>query len=230
MESERRQLVLPTKLDNTDVPFSNKVRNLGVTFDESLHFKDHISSVFKATFLQLRNLKHIRAHFNRQSFEVLVSAFITSRLDYCNSLLSGLPSSTLRPLSLIQNFAARLIFRQGKFSHVTPLLKELHWLPIPYRIDFKILMLTYKALHSLAPSYLTSLLSPRTCTRTLRSSDCLVLTVPRSHTSSFGDRAFSVYAPRLWNTLPKSLRSAPTLSSFKSLLKTYLFRKAFSSC
>ena len=158
------------KLDNTDVPFSNKVRNLGVTFDESLHFKDHISSVFKATFLQLRNLKHIRAHFNRQSFEVLVSAFITSRLDYCNSLLSGLPSSTLRPLSLIQNFAARLIFRQGKFSHVTPLLKELHWLPIPYRIDFKILMLTYKALHSLAPSYLTSLLSPRTCTRTFRSS------------------------------------------------------------
>ena len=200
---------------------------MGVLFDESLLFKDHISAIFRSSFLYLKNLKTLRSHFDKKSFEVIVHAFVTSRLDYCNSLFSGLPSSTLRPLTLIQNFAARLIMRRGKFSSATPLLKELHWLPIPYRIRFKVLLLTYKALHSLGPSYLTSLLNPRPMVRSLRSNNHLLLQVPRSRSVRFGDCSFSVYAPKLWNSLPLCIRLANSVSSFKSLLKTHLFGKAF---
>ena len=214
-------------IDNVNLEFAPKARNLGVLFDESLSFKEHISSVFRSSFLYLKNLKTIRSHFTRKSFEIIVHAFVTSRLDYCNSLFSGLPSSTLRPLNLIQNFAARLILRKGKFTSATPLLRELHWLPTTYRIQFKVLLITYKALRSAAPTYLSSILSLRPNVRSLRSNNHYLLHVPRSRSVRFGDCSFSVYAPKLWNSLPLNLRLATSVSSFKSLLKTYLFGKAF---
>ena len=214
-------------VDNVNLEFSSKAKNLGVLFDESLLFKEHIATIFRSSFLYLKNLKTIRSHFNRKNFEVIVHAFVTSRLDYCNSLFTGLPSSTLRPLTLLQNFAARLILRKSKFSSATPLLRELHWLPITYRIQFKVLLLTYKTLQSDGPSYLSSLLNPLPIVRSLRSNSGALLHVPRSRSVRFGDCSFSVFAPKLWNSLPLNIRTANSVTSFKSLLKTYLFRRAF---
>ena len=175
----------------------------------------------------LRNLHKIRSYFTKSSFETVIHAFITSRLDYCNSLYSGLPATTLRPLQIAQNFAARILLKRGKFSHITPVLKELHWLPIESRIKFKIMLFTYKSLNDLAPSYLTSLLPLQQQSRSLRSSNSKSLSIPRTFKVKMGDRAFSVTAPKLWKCLDSKIKDSPTLNVFKNKLKTYLFNQYF---
>ncbi len=177
----------------------------------------------------LRNFSHVRSHFDKSSFETLMHAFISSRLDYCNSLFANLPASTLRPLQLVQNYAARLILRRSKFSHITPVLYELHWLPINSRIKFKILLFVYKSLNDLAPKYLSSLLTYYQSPRSLRSSNNKLLKIPSTNKKSMGDRAFSVFGPKIWNNLPLEIRSAPSVNSFKKLIKTYLFKEHFDN-
>ena len=215
-------------LGGNTIIFSDCVRNLGVVFDEHLSFKPHIRNVSKSSLCFLRNFSRIRSHFDRQSLETAVHAFITSRLDYCNSLLVNLPFSSLRPLQLVQNYAARLLLRRPRFSPSKPLLHELHWLPVRSRTHFKILLFTFKALNNKAPSYLSSALSPRHVPRALRSSHAPLLNIPRSSLCSMGDCSFSICAPKLWNALPAEIRSSPSLTTFKRLLKTHLFNIAFS--
>ena len=178
---------------------------------------------------RLRNLRHIRPHFDKSSFQMIIHSTITSRLDYCNYLLSGLPSSSLRNLQLVQNFAARLILNRGKFCHITPLLYELHWLPIDCRIKYKILLLIYKSLHELAPSYLCDLLHHYEPSRSLRSANSNNLIIPRTNNVTMGDRAFSVFGPRHWNELPEKVKNSSSVNLFKKSLKTHLFSKHYDS-
>ena len=183
----------------------------------------HITKLCAPSFYYVYNIRRIRKYLSRQSTEILVHAFITSRLDYCNGLLYGLPDCVLNKLWQVQNACARLIFREQKFCHVTPLIYELHWLPIKYRIEFKILLITFKILNFLAPTYLLSLISLMLPSKyNLRNSiDNLLLTL--------GDRSFTFAAPKLWNALPFDIRSASTVSIFKAKLKTHLFRHALLS-
>ncbi len=162
--------------------------------------------------------------------EKLVHAFMTSRLDYCNALLGGCPASSINKLQIVQNAAARVLTRSRKYDHITPILQSLHWLPIMFRISYKILLLAYKALNGLAPAYLTSLLSRYNPSRSLRSQNSGLLVVPRIAKSTKGGRAFSYLAPKLWNSLPDNVRGSDTLSLFKSRLKTHLFSQAFTKC
>ncbi len=120
--------------------------------------------------------------------------------------------------------------RSRKYDHITPILQSLHWLPIKFRISYKILLLAYKALNGLAPAYLTSLLSRYNPSRSLRSQNSGLLVVPRIAKSTKGGRAFSYLAPKLWNSLPDNVRGSDTLSLFKSRLKTHLFSQAFTKC
>ena len=150
----------------------------------------------------------------------------------CNGLLHGLPDCLLNKLQRVQNACARLIFREQKFCRVTPLIYELHWLPIKYRIEFKILLITFKILNFLASTYLSSLISLRLPSKyNLRnSSDNLLLSYPRFKSkATLGNRPFTGAAPKLWNALPFDIRSASTVSSFKAKLKTHLFRHALLS-
>ncbi len=162
-----------------------------------------------------------------KDLETVIHAFITSRLDYCNSLYVGICQRHLSRLQIVQNAAARLLTGMKKRDHITPVLSSLHWLPVQYRIDFKILLMVFKALHNMYPSYITNLLEYHTPVRTLRSADKLLLAVPRSKKKSKGDRAFMVVAPKLWNSLPLHIRQARSLEVFKSHLKTHLFTIAF---
>ena len=149
---------------------------------------------------------------------------IISRLDYCNSLYSGIAKETNR-LQLVHNAAARLLTRTRMREHISPVLASLHWLPVKFRIRFKTLMFVYKALNGLAPQYITELLEYASSSRPLRSGSQRLLKVPRSNLVSRGDRAFAVAAPQLWNDLPLDIKTAPDLQTFKILLKTHYCRE-----
>ena len=207
------------------VAASLSARSLGVIFDEHMSFHAHVSSICRSSFYHLRNLSRIRKYFTKESAEVAVHAFVTSKLDYCNALLYDLPKYQLQRLHYVQNTAARVVLQVGKFQHITPVLCELHWLPIQYRIIFKILLLVYKSLNGTSPSYLAQKLHYRSHTRSLRSVSNELLMQPRSYTKTYGDRAFAVHAPREWNLIPYEIRKSNTISSFKRSLKTYLFTK-----
>ena len=155
-------------------------------------------------------------------------AFITSRLDYCNSLLYAIPAIDLNKLQRVQNTAARLIRNVPCWEHITPVLHSLHWLPIKQHINYRILLLTFKALNGLAPSYIQHLICIKVkSTYNLRSNTDTILTIPRKTLKTLGDRAFCETAPTLWNKLPRNVRRINNLETFKASLKSYLFKDAF---
>lgn len=199
----------------------DSVRNLGVIFDSDFKMDEQIISVVKSSFFHLRLLSKVKPFLSPRNLETAIHTFITSRLDYCNALYAGLGS--LSRLQLVQNAAAWFLTRTRKREHITPVLKALHWLPVRFRIHFKILLFVFKSLKQLAPSYIADFLHHHTPLRSLRSSDQLLLTIPPSRLKSRGDRAFAVLGPKLWNELPLHVRLAPSVPIFKSRLKTHLF-------
>ncbi len=128
---------------------------------------------------------------------------------------------------MVQNAAARLLTGAKKHDHITPILASLHWLPVSFRIQFKIVLIVFKALNGQAPSYISDLISFKSTSKPLRSANKVILCVPRSRLKFKGDRAFAVAAPRLWNQLPPDIKSAPSISVFKSRLKMHLYSMAF---
>ena len=213
------------RLGDISIPLVPSVKNLGVSIDNSLSMQSFVSSTTQSCYFHLYRISTIRKFLTVEATTKLVVCLILSRLDYCNSLLFGLPFSTIQPLQRVQNSAARLILKKRKSDHISPLLSSLHWLPVSQRIQFKFLVLVYKVVHNLAPSYLSDLLSQYIPSRSLRSSsDPSLLTIPRPlRLKSIDSRAFSVAGPSSWNNLPPSLRQAKSLPSFKSNLKTHLF-------
>ncbi len=150
--------------------------------------------------------------------EMLIHAFMTSMLDYFNALLGGCSTHLIN--KLVQNAAARVLTRTRKYDHISPVMATMYWLPIKHCIDFKILLITYKALNGLAPQYLSELLSHYSPPRPLRSQNSGHLIIPRISKSTAGGRSFFYLAPKLWNNLPNTVREANTLCQFKSRLKT----------
>lgn len=157
--------------------------------------------------------------------EKLINTFVFSRIDYCNALLAGVSKNTLNKLQYVQNLAVRILTRTRSREHMTPILESLHWLLVSFRVDFKVLMLTYKALHSQAPHYISELLKVYTPGRALRSSDLDLLAVPPTRMHSMGDRA-STYAAKLWNSLPKEIRQV----LLKVVLKHIILDLPISNC
>ncbi len=203
-----------------------KIKSKILILETDLSFSSHVKAVTKSAYCHLKNIARIRCFVSSQDLEKLVHAFITSRVDYCNGLLTSLPKKTIRQLQLIQNAAARILTRTRKSEHITPVLRSLHWLPVTFRIDFKVLLLVYKSLNGLGPKYIADMLTEYKPNRPLRSLGSSQLKIPRVHTKQ-GESAFSYYAARSWNQLPEEIRCAKTLATFKSRLKTHLFSCAF---
>ena len=204
---------------------AESARNLGVIFDTNFTFRSHISVVCNSCFYHMRDLRRIRPHLDLDSAKLLTTALVSSRLDYCNSLLYGIADIDLTRLQRVQNQLARLMTKSPPFTRSIPLLRSLHWLPVRLRILFKINLLTYKTLREKQPVYLHSMLAASIPSRSLRSYNDNSLSVARVKTNT-GARAFHSCAPSLWN-LPLSVRSAISVATFKKHLQTHLFDLAF---
>ena len=220
----------PTSLTvgSTDIPFSSTARNLGFHFSKDMSISTHVQTVCRKAYIDLRRISYIRHLLSEDATKTFLSAFVLSKLDYCNSLFSGCPQNQLDKLQKVQNSAAKLVSRSRKHDHVTPILKSLHWLPVPARIDYKLASLCHSFFSDLSPRYLADLLSVYTPSRNLRSiADTRLLRVPRVRTKTFGHRSFSFAAPTIWNSLPFEIRHLKSTSSFKTALKTHLFQKYY---
>ena len=138
----------------------SSARNLGSWFDSKMTIEIHILKTCNSAFYYLYNLRRIKKYLCKDNTKTLVHAFISSRIDYCNNLLYGLPEYQLNKLQCVQNMCARLICKESKYCHITPLLVGLDWLPVKFRIEFKILLIVFKIFRDLAPSYLSFLIIP----------------------------------------------------------------------
>ena len=205
------------------------VRDLGVHLDSELTMKSHISKVVCSCYHQLRRIRQVRRMVGQDVAQQLVSAFILSRLDYCNSLLSRLPGSTIQPLQRVMNAAARVIMNLSLRDHVKPALKQLHWLPVEQRITYKLCLFMHHIHIGQAPQYLSdcvSTVSAASGRYRLRSTGSAVYVLPRTRTR-FEERGFFYSGPAAWNTLPCDLHDITDTSTFRKRLKSVLFDRAY---
>ncbi len=207
------------------------VRNLGAYLDSTMSMVKHVDTKCLTASRQLYRIRKIRKYLTKEATVTLIHAFIFSHLDYCNSLLYNLPDTQIGKMQRIQNIAARLVYRLPKFSHVTPLFIELHWLPVRYRLEFKVLLFTFKAIHckDTAPKYLCDMFNVRQSSHySVRSnSRPLMLCVPKHSRSTFKARSLPVAGALCWNSLPNDIRKITKLEDFKTRVKTHLFKRAY---
>ena len=225
---------------NTVIQPTSTARNLGILFDSHLSFDNQISSVCKSSNWHIHDLWRIRSTLDLNTTKTIATSLVHSKLDYCNSLYLNLPAYQLARLQCVQNSLARVVCRIPKHHHITPSLRSLHWLKIPQRIHYKLLSITFTLIQHQQPSYLYSQINIQSA-RSTRSSSILTLSRPPVSTAKLSDRSFHHFIPRLWETLPPSLRLLNTPSTgssvqpplaisrsqFLSRLKTHLFKQSY---
>jgi len=196
--------------------------------DNTLSSDAHVNSVCKAVNYHAKALRHIRKRVTTDVALTIASTMVGARLDYCNSILHGTSKSNIQKLQRAQNCIARIVTGTRRSEHITPVLARLHWLKIAERIEYKVALLTFKALTTGKPDYLSEQLQLCAPVRQLRSSDRKNRLYLNSHRTTFASRAFRNAAPVVWNNLPHHLTddlSCP--ASFRRNLKTHLFSKTF---
>ena len=223
---------LPTSITigNAQVPFKQSVKNLGFTLDCHLTMNAHVTNIARTCYFELRRLASIRRFLTSIATATLVFAFVLSRIDYCNSLLFGSTLDVTSHLQRIQTFAARVILCLPKSSSIKTHLKSLHWLPVKVRSTYKIACLCYHCHSITAQSYVADMLHTEPShNRITRSSSYTMplLNRPAHSKATLGDRSFSFASSSVWNSIPNDVGCDPSLSLFKSRLKTYLFRSVY---
>ena len=207
-------------LDEGCIRFVESAKNLGVVIDSMLTFEEQIEKLVKSCFLTIRRLSKVRIYLTQHQLQVLVSSLVFSKLDYCNSLYYGLPTYTIKKLQHVQNCCARLVWKQSipARSSLNGIFLALHWLQVRFRIIYKILLITHNCLHKRAPVDVQSMLSYSTFQRNSKLRETRAL-------SSYGDRAFSHVAPKLWNLLPNEISEEEDIVEFKKKVKSFLLTR-----
>ena len=207
---------------------STKVWYLAGHLASNLTFKDHMHIKCKAATLNIIRICNIRKYLTRETCQKLILQLVISHLDYANSMLAGLPSSSIKLMQRVQNKATRLILRKNAMESTTQCLKTLHWLLIQWQIDYRICTLIYKCCSKQAPVYLQNLIQEKTTHPSLTSENKkALLAVPNIRKQTFATRSFSVYGPKLWNSLPTTIREEVGFEKFKNKLRTCLFTTAY---
>ena len=202
---------------------STKVKNLGSCFESNLDMLSHVNNICSSSFYYVYNICRIRKYLSHQTVISLIHAFITSKLDYCNSLLYGLPTTHINKLQRVQNAAARLVTNTPRICHITPILKDLHWLPIKYRIEFKIVLLTFKCLYGLAPQYLVDLIAVAAQTRY----NLMSRNATHGVYLDLVTEPFSRLLPNCGTVFRRRSETFRASHLLKRALKTYFFKIAF---
>ena len=193
-------------INNKTIQRSDTVKYLGGHLDQNLNFKKHVITKCKAAMMNIRKIRLIRKFLTREICHQLTLLLAISHLDYSNAILIGCLDTTLGLMQKVQNTAARMVLNKHQSHSATECLKQLHWLPIKSRIDYKVLTIVFKYKHGLAPKYLQDLLEAKEhCRQGLKSNNKQLLKVPTTTRKTFADRSFSVKGPRLWNDLPNSI-------------------------
>ena len=208
------------------IKLSSNIKNLGVHLDSSLTLNYHVTQQCNTCYYHIRQFKHIRPFLTDTAAKLVSQAIIFSRLDYCNSLLCNTSQSNLLKLQRVQNCLARIVTRVPRYGSITNVKKSLHWLPVESRINYKTALITYKVLTTGQPPYLAKLINKYATTRNLRSSGHNLLAEPRTRLVSTM-ASYSTAAPKVWNSLPASVKSSPSIDSFKSNVETHLFMLAY---
>ena len=227
-----------TNLENITIQVGNEnikttplAKNIGVFFDKHFLLHEQVTHVARSAWYALRRIGQIRPFLNQTAAERVIHAFISSRLDQNYSLLHGISDCHMKKLRRVQYASDEVLLRQHPMGSMSPILSQLHWLSISQRVEYKILLLVYKCLNGYAPAYLAELIKLKDSTRHLRSNSQCMLETPKSGQKmpkvTYGDRSFTMVAPRLWNVLPPSVKLQPSIDSFKVALKTHLFKCAF---
>ena len=224
-------MLVTTKRNNQyyrqcSINFKQTVKKLGFTLDCHLTMNAHVSNIARTCYFELCRLASIHRFVISTAKGTLVSAFALSRIDYCNSLLFDSTHDVTSHLQRIQNYAVRVILSILNSSDITTYLKSLHWLPVKVRSTYKIACLCYHSHSSTAPSYVADMLHKKPSHARITRS-CLytmpLLNRPAHSKATLGDRSFSFASSSVWNSIPNDVRCAPSLSSSKSRLKTYMF-------
>ena len=200
--------------------------------DSRLSFEVHVNEKCKIAFLHIRNIRSIRRFISDHLCNILVTSLVNSQIDYCNVILYGISECELKKLQRVQNAAAKLVLNRKRFDSATAALRDLGWLPMRYRIKFRIAVTVFKCLHNKAPVYLQELLHVQTPSRSLRSNvttGVIDFKIPFCKRATFYNRSFAVSGPTVWNGLPSNIRLIPTIDSFKKELKTHMCTIAYNS-
>ena len=209
-------------IGNSIIKSSSAVRNLGVVMDASLSMEKHVGELSRSCFYNLRNISRIRCFLSEDTCRVLIQSLVISRLDYGNCLLAGSAKYLVDKLQRVQNAAARIVKQVSRSESITPILRELHWLPVQLRIQHKVMQHTYRSLHGMSPGYLTDMVQPYEPRRRLRSEGRGLVCVPRAR-SKYGERTFQYVSSLFWNQLPVDIKTSQSLQVFKKRAKTFLF-------
>ena len=222
-------------VNDTEIECADKIKYLGVTLDQKLNLKQHITSKCQAAMLNIQWIKNIRHLLTHGATEILVPGTVMSHLDYCNSVLAGLPDVDISKMQHIQNIVARMVVLNDvnmRDSNSRSILAKFHWLPIQRRIQYKIMTLVHKFLSSGVPKYLNNLLTEYPYaerSQGLRSQHQeRRLVEPKTKLKTLTARSFSCAGPKLWNRLPNALKTIKDAQQFKNKLKTYLFKEEYN--
>ena len=205
--------VAAIRVSNVAIPPVSTVRSLGVTLDQKLSFDQHVTNVCRSCHFHIRALLHVRESLPDEVVKTVACSLVGSRLDYCNGLFAGMTQSNFTRLQRVQNTLTRVVLRRGKFQHIAPALKELHWLPVEHRVTYKLAFLAFTIKNSGQPAYLRELLP----VRTLRSSSKHLICKDRTETV-LASRGFRHSAAAAWNNLPNPIRCTTNLDSFNPLV------------
>ena len=212
------------KIGDEIIGGSDMINFLGIDIDNNLSFKEHIKKKCKIAMYNMHNIRSLHEHLNNKTTHTLIYGLVTSCLDYINAIFSTLLASTIRPLIRAQNLAAKLVLNSGdKDISSTKSKQILHWLPIKERSIYKCLTILHPCVHGTGSGIISNLIKTKTIRRSLWSSSLkYMLDIPMTNRVTYGDRAFSVHASKLWNNLPYKLKDIKDISKFKKELKTNL--------
>ena len=217
-------------VNGSTMKVSESVKDLGIILDCNLSLNEQINKVVRMAGYHLRNIAFVRKYLDEPTVKKLIQNYVISRLDFCNSAFYGLPNYQLKKIQMVMNRAARIIKGVTPRERITPILVELHWLPVKARIIYKICLIAFNALKFGKPDYIRRVLRdfrPNTPMLLRHSDDQFRLEEPRC-CHQLGFRAFEISAPRLFNRLPQEVKMSESTVIFKKRLKTFLFKDCYT--